>query len=123
MSDFIFPFLQEFCYKILDSHFSGKIESELEAWQLVKTLPTMQDFVQTVTRICLAMVLHKPQMNFKLSDGKYLGDNIHDLYWNSVDPLTERYHAHDVFPALYKGPSLLVKGKVFLVKFLDETCI
>ena len=106
---------------ILDRHFSGRSQMQQEAWQLVKTLPAIMEFKKAATIFSLFMVLCK-QMDYRISYDKYLGDNVQELHFNSVSPVTEnRYHVHNVFPAVSNGESILVKGKVFLSQFTDES--
>ena len=118
---YIIPFLQVLCRNILEKYFSGEAKTQLKVWQVVKDFPAVLDFIKAATRVSFAMVLHKPQIDYKLSKDKYLGRDIQELYWNSVSPETERYHVHNVFPAICRGDSVLVKGKVYLKQFSDES--
>ena len=104
----------------MDSYSYGRAQTELKVWQQVKEFPVMLEFMKAATRISFAMVLHKPPIEYRLAQDKYLGDNVQELYWNSVSPVTEKYHLHDVFPAMCKCENVLVKGKVFLGQFSDE---
>ena len=110
-------YLQVLCQKILDNHFSQVIQTQLKVCQLVKNLPVILEFIKVATRVSFAMVLHKPQIYYRVSKDKYLGEDVQDLYWNSVFPVTEKYHVHNVFPAMCRGETVLVKGRVFLSQF------
>ena len=108
-------------HKILENHFSGEAKMQLKVWQVVKDFPAVLDFIKAATQVSFAMMLHKPQLDYKLSKDKYLGHDVQELYWNSMSPVTERYHVHNVFPAICRGESVLVKGKVYLRQFSDES--
>ena len=94
--------------EMIDSNFSGSVLIPKQAWQLVKKL---------------LLILHQPQIHYRLSEDKYLGDDVQELYENSVSPVTERYHIHNVFPAVCRCQITLVKGMVYLSQFSEETYI
>ena len=85
-------------------------------WTAVKQREEVIEYISSGLRLCWKMAIQRPPMVFRTSD-KYLGDKFQELYWKSEDPKTEHpTKLCHVFPMLYHGQSLMVKGKVYLMR-------